>query len=149
MFSRIILIFIIITFCPILSAQSDSGNVVVINFSEFKFPDEVSVPEFDSLNYLYTKNVYDKNEFIISYKTLRHWWGNNSNDFIVIYEVSEWDDVIKASNRSNELFEEHWDTLEKRKAFNQAYYKYFTVKRPDEVYRELKYNFEENNPIQN
>jgi hypothetical protein len=131
------------SFCPILSAQSENGNVVVMNFSEFKFPDEVSVPEFDSLNYLYTKNVFAKNEFILNYKVIRHWWGNNSKDFIIIYEVREWGDVIKASKRNNELFEEYWSTPEERKKFNQAYDKYFTVKHPDEVYRDLSYDIEE------
>jgi len=133
----------LISFSTILSAQSENGNVVVMNFSEFKFPDEVSVPEFDSLNYLYTKNVFAKNEFILNYKVIRHWWGNNSKDFIVIYEVREWGDVIKASKRNNELFEEYWNTPEERKKFNQAYDKYFTVKHPDEVYRELSYDVEE------
>jgi hypothetical protein len=115
-----------------------------MNYSEFKFPDEVSVPEFDSLNYLYTKNVFAKNEFILNYKVIRHWWGNNSRDFIIIYEVRNWEDVIKASARNNELFEEYWDTPEARESFNQAYDKYFTVKHPDEVYRQLNYKVDEN-----
>ena len=69
MFSRIKFILLLITLVSTLSAQSDSGNVVIMNFSEFKFPDEVSVPEFDSLNYLYTNNVFAKNEFILKYKS--------------------------------------------------------------------------------
>jgi hypothetical protein len=137
-----VLLFLIST-CPVLTAQSENGNVVVMNFSEFKFPDEVSVPEFDSLNYLYVKNVFAKNEYILNYKFIRHWWGNNSKDFIIIYEVRDWGDVIKASNRNNELFEEYWSTPEERKKFNQAYEKYFTVKHPDEVYRELSYDIED------
>lgn len=143
MFSRIKFILLLITLVSTLSAQSDSGNVVIMNFSEFKFPDEVSVPEFDSLNYLYTNNVFAKNEFILKYKIIRHWWGNNSRDFIVIYEVSDWDSVIKAKQRNNELFEEYWNTPEERRKFKQAYDKYFTVKHPDEVYRELSFDIEE------
>ena len=144
MFSKIKILLLLITFWPTLSAQNDSGNVVIMNFSEFKFPDEVSVPEFDSLNYLYTENVFAKNEFILNYKVIRHWWGNNSRDFIIIYEVRSWEDVIKASTRNNELFEAYWNTPEARKSFNQAYDKYFTVKHPDEVYRELNYRVDEN-----
>ncbi|NNG27232.1 MAG: hypothetical protein HKM87_06875 [Ignavibacteriaceae bacterium] len=118
-----------------------------MNFSKFNFPDEVSVPEFDSLTYLYNKNVYEKNEYILNYKVVRHWWGNNTKDFIVIYEVKNWEDVIKATTRNNELFEEYWDTPEARKLFIKAYDKYFTVKHPDEIYREVNYDVSDITPI--
>jgi hypothetical protein len=131
---------IIYTNCEPVSAQNEQGNVVVMNFSKFNFPDEVSVPEFDSLTYLYNANVYEKNEYILNYKVVRHWWGNNTKDFIVIYEVKNWEDVIKATTRNNELFEEYWDTPEARKLFKKAYDKYFTVKHPDEIYREVNYD---------
>ena len=123
--------------CESILAQSEQDNVVIMNFSKFKFPDEVSVPEFDSLTYLYNVNVLEKNEYILNYKVVRHWWGNNNKDFIVIYEVKNWEDVIKASTRNNELFEEYWDTPKARRLFQEAYDKYFTVKHPDEVYREV------------
>ena len=116
---KIIILFSVILFtnCETILAQNEQGNVVIMNFSKFKFPDEVSVPEFDSLTYLYNVNVFERNEYILNYKVLRHWWGNNTKDFIVIYEVKDWEDVIKASTRNNELFEEYWNTPEDRKLF--------------------------------
>ena len=128
--------------CETITAQSEQGNVVIMNFSKFKFPDEVSVPEFDSLTYLYNANVFKKNEYILNYQVVRHWWGNNTKDFIIIYEVKNWEDVIKASTRNNELFEEYWDTPEARKLFKEAYDKYFIVKHPDEIYRDVNYDIE-------
>jgi hypothetical protein len=131
-----------IIFClPIESifGQSEKSNVVVMNFYKFQFPDEVSVPEFDSLAYLYQKIVLEKNELIVSHKILRHWWGNRDREFVILYEVNSWDDVILANQRNNELFEEHLDTKEKRDEFNQAFYKYFEAKFPDEVYKEVIY----------
>jgi hypothetical protein len=143
-FKTSILVFCIVFInCESVTAQSEQRNVVIMNFSKFKFPDEVSVPEFDSLTYLYNTNVFEKNEYILNYKVVRHWWGNNTKDFIVIYEVKNWEDVIKASTRNNELFEEYWDTPKARKLFKEAYNKYFTVKHPDEIYREVKYDMED------
>ncbi len=132
--------------CETITAQSEQGNVVIMNFSKFKFPDEVSVPEFDSLTYLYNANVFKKNEYILNYQVVRHWWGNNTKDFIIIYEVKNWEDVIKASTRNNELFEEYWDTPEARKLFKEAYDKYFIVKHPDEIYRDVNYDIEKITP---
>jgi hypothetical protein len=144
-YSKTSILFSVILFitCETITAQSEQVNVVIMNFSKFKFPDEVSVPEFDSLTYLYNINVFEKNEYILNYKVVRHWWGNNTKDFIVIYEVKNWEDVIKASTRNNELFEEYWDTPKARKLFKEAYNKYFTVKHPDEIYREVKYDMED------
>lgn len=146
---KIIILFSVILFtnCETILAQNEQGNVVIMNFSKFKFPDEVSVPEFDSLTYLYNVNVFEKNEYILNYKVLRHWWGNNTKDFIVIYEVKDWEDVIKASTRNNVLFEEYWDTPEDRKLFQEAYDKYFTVKHPDEIYHEVNYDIEKITPL--
>lgn len=133
--------------CETIIAQSEHSNVIIMNFSKFKFPDEVSVPEFDSLTYLYNINVFEKNEYILNYKVVRHWWGNNTKDFIVIYEVKNWEDVIKASTRNNELFEEYWETPEARKLFRETYDKYFTVKHPDEIYHEVNYDLKEIIPV--
>jgi len=143
------ILFSIILFinCETVTAQSEQGNVVIMNFSKFKFQDEVSVPEFDSLTSLYNANVYEMNEYILNYKVVRHWWGNNTKDLIVIYEVKNWEDVIKASTRSNELFEEYWVTPEARQLFKEAYDKYFTVKHPDEIYREVNYDMEGITPL--
>jgi hypothetical protein len=35
---------------------------------------------------------------------------------------------------------EHWDTKEKREAYNDAYNKYFTGQHSDEIYQEVVFN---------
>ncbi len=65
-------------------------------------------------------------------------WGHNNRDFVVMYEVKDWADVIKANEMNDELFEKAWPTKEERKAFNAAWFKYFTGKHSDEIYQELK-----------
>jgi len=44
---------------------------------------------------------------------------------------------LKFNARSVELFEEHWDTLVKRKAVNDAYNPYFAREHSDEIYSEV------------
>lgn len=121
-------------------AQSPQGNVVIVNNSELSLSGEGPISEFDSLTVQYNKWCMDKNEYVVSYKVVRHWWGNNNRDFVTITEVKTWEDVINVNQRSNELFMEHWDTKEKRKAFNDAYDKYFTGQHSDEIYQEVVFN---------
>ena len=118
-------------------AQPAGGNVIVINNAELSLSGEGTNAEFDSLNSLYNKNVLAKNELIISHKTYTHWWGHNNRDFITMIEVKSWEDVIAANQRNTELFEEAWTTEAERKAFNDAYSKYFTGAHSDEIYQVL------------
>jgi len=118
--------------------ESAHGNIIVMTKYEMAFFDNWDGAELDSLTNEYTKYCYDRNEYILSYRTIRHWWGNNSRDFIVITEVKNWDDLNKANEREGELFRKHWATKEQREAFYKAYDKYFTGKHSDEIYRDTK-----------
>lgn len=119
-------------------AQAAQGNVFVMTNFERAFPEDGSARELDSLHALYQSKVFGPdNQYVVSAKTVRHWWGHNNRDFIQIVEVKSWDDVIKANERANELFEKAWSTMESRDAFNKAYNKYFTGKHSDEIYREV------------
>ncbi len=136
-----VLVFIISFFCcAVVFAQPAQGNVVVVNNAELSLSADGSISEFDSLTTEYNKWCMDKNEIVISYKVVRHWWGNNNRDFLSIVEVKSWEDVLKFNARSVELFEEHWDTPESRKAFNDAYNSYFTGEHSDEIYQEVDFN---------
>ena len=116
-------------------AQPSGGNIIVINNAEASLITDGSFAEFDSLNSLYNKNVLAKNELIITYRTYGHWFGHNNRDFITMTEVKSWEDVIAANQRNTELFEEAWATEAERKAFNDAYNKYFTGQHSDEIYQ--------------
>ena len=119
-------------------AQAAEGNVFVMTNFERAFPDNGSARELDSLATLYMDKLYGSdNQYVVSFKAVRHWWGHNNRDFIGIMEVKTWDDVIKAEQRANELFEKTWSTKEARDAFNKAYNKYFTGKHSDEIYRQV------------
>ena len=124
-----------------LFAQEAQGNVFVMTNFERAFPENGSARELDSLATLYMDKAFGKdNQYVVSCKAVRHWWGHDNRDFVAIIEVKSWDDVDKAYERSNELFEKAWPTKEARDEFNKAYNKYFTGKHSDEIYREVVFN---------
>ena len=124
-----------------LMAQNAQGNVFVVTNFERAFPDNGSARELDSLTTLYIDKCFGAdNEYVVSCKVLRHWWGNDNRDFIQIVEVKNWDDVVKANEKANDLFMKAWPTKEDRKKFNDANNKYFTGKHSDEIYNEVVFN---------
>ncbi len=136
----ILVSFFLLVSSTLMFAQPAQGNVVVMNNAELSLSADGSIAEFDSLTHLYNTKVLAKNELIISYKVVRHWWGNNNRDFVTIYEVKSWEDVIAANQRNNELFQEAWSTKEARKEYNDAYNKYFTGEHSDEIYQEVVFS---------
>ena len=137
-FSILFLFLICISSNNTILAQPAQGNVVVMTNFERAFPDGGTARELDSLATLYLDKTFGSdNQYVVSAKFVRHWWGHDNRDFIAIMEVKNWDDIIKANQRSNELFEKAWSTKEARDAFNKAYNKYFTGKHSDEIYREV------------
>ena len=124
-----------------LMAQNAQGNVFVVTNFERAFPDNGSARELDSLTTLYIDKCFGAdNEYVVSCKVLRHWWGHDNRDFIQIVEVKNWDDVVKANEKANDLFMKAWPTKEDRKKFNDANNKYFTGKHSDEIYNEVVFN---------
>ena len=136
--SLILLVVFALCFTGTILAQDREGNIVVVTTMETKSNPDGSIAEFDSLNQLFTDNVIKKNDLMLSAKTLNHMWGHNNRDFLVMYEVKSWEDVPKANQMNDDLFEKAWKTKEERKAFNKAWNKYFTGKHSDEIYMEVK-----------
>ena len=136
--SLILLVIFALCLTGTILAQDDLGNIVVVTTMETKSNPDGSIAEFDSLNQLFTDNVIKKNDLMLSAKTLNHMWGNNNRDFLVMYEVKSWEDIPKANQMNDDLFEKAWPTKEERKAFNKAWNKYFTGKHSDEIYMEVK-----------
>ncbi len=118
-------------------AQPAQGNVVVMTKFERAFPENGSARELDSLTQVMMDNMYKNNPYVVSYKTVRHWWGHDNRDFVQIIEVKSWDDIEKANEESGNQFMKAMPDKADRQAFNKAYNKYFTGKHSDEIYREV------------
>ena len=135
------ILFVFVVFISMNStalAQAAQGNVFVMTNFERAFPDEGSANELDSLATLYIDKFM---EVIISMRSVLRLSGTGG-DIITetssrILEVRSWDDVTKAEQRANELFEKAWSTKEARDNFKKAYSKYFTGKHSDEIYRQV------------
>ncbi len=122
-------------------AQQAQGHVFVMTNYERAFPDNGTNRELDSLTVSLNNIIFGKeNEYVVSHKTVRHFWGHDSRDFVEIIELKSFDDVDKAFEKTNELFKKAFPTKEARDAFNKAYNKYFTGKHSDEIYSEVVFN---------
>ncbi len=135
----ILFLFIIISLNSSVSAQPAQGNVVVMTNFERAFPVDGSANELDSLSQVYSDILYKDNPYVVSYKTIRHWWGHDNRDFLQMIEVKSFEDVEKANEKADELFMKAMPNKADRDKFNKALNKYFTGKHSDEIYREVVY----------
>jgi len=137
LFAVLILVTVFALLDTPVKAQANQGNIFVVTNYERAYPKDGSQRELDSLTAIYSENCFAKNEYIVSYKVMRHFWGHNSTDFIQMIEVKTWDDIEKANDKTNELFRKAWPTSQDRKKYNDANGKYFTGKHSDEIYSEV------------
>ena len=137
-FSVLFLVLVCISSNNTTMAQQAQGHVFVMTNYQRAFPENGTNRELDSLAVLVDNITYGKdNEYVISHKAVRHFWGHDSRDFVEIIELKSFDDIEKAFEKANELFRKEFTTKEARDAFNKAYSKYFTGKHSDEIYSEV------------
>lgn len=120
-----------------LYAQDEKPHIFTVTTFELLSPKGGSNAEFDSLAALWTENITNKNEFIVSELLMTHLWGSNALDFVVINEFKNFADIEKASDRSTELLREAWPDEKERREYFRAYSKYFG-NHSDEIYQEYK-----------
>ena len=137
LFAVLILVTVFASLDTPIKAQDIQGNIFVVTTFERAFPKDGSQRELDSLSAVFSANCFAKNEHIVSYKVVRHFWGHNNTDFLQMIEVKSWADIEKANDKTNELFMSAWSTSAARKKYNDAYNKYFTGKHTDEIYSEV------------
>ena len=57
----------------------------------------------DSLIKIYKENFYDKNPFFLNTRIIRHYYGHDSREVLIISELKDWDDIPKATAKGQEL----------------------------------------------
>ena len=119
------------------TGYAQDGNLMYVQTWEFEMPEDGSWAEFDSLSALINKHVVSKNDKILSQRIVRHLWGSDSRQLIFMREYANIKDIVGDNDTGSELFKAAWKTEEERKAFNDAYGKYFQGHHSDEVYSEI------------
>lgn len=87
----------------------------------------------DSLLVVYKKNILDPNSTIKNSKIMRHWWGNDSRQVILIFELDSFSNIQKAFQEQTQIMENYLDSnpeFEKqwRQVMNQSHHS-------DEIYQ--------------
>lgn len=57
----------------------------------------------DSLIKIYKEYYYDKNPYYLNTRIVRHYYGHDSREVVIISELKDWDDIPKASVKGQEL----------------------------------------------
>jgi len=134
-FPMCFLLTVVLAFSGMLYAQEEEPHVYVLSTFELLSPEGGSSAEFDSLGALWYDRIVKNNEFIVSEITMRHLYGSNANDFVVLDKYKSFCDIEKASSRNSELMKEAWPEKEERQKFWKAFVKYFG-NHSDEIYQE-------------
>jgi len=98
---------------------------------------DMSEASMDSLLNLYKTKIVNLNPYYVSSKILRHWWGHDSRQVIFVFELKSWDDITKASEKTQEIMKAHvgW-TDEGMKSFIKKMEEMFGDSfHSDEIYR--------------
>lgn len=87
----------------------------------------------DSILIVYKQNFIDPNSYVTGSKIITHWWGHDSREVIIMYELKDLDDLGKAFKKQRDLQEayrkDHQDYVEQiRLLFAGSHH-------ADEIYR--------------
>jgi hypothetical protein len=134
-FALTLSVFYLVLNSPVL-AQEEERNIYVITTWKTVIPEGGNAAERDSLLSEWVTDVQNRNDKILSTKVLRHYYGSDSQDWVIIDEYKTWSDIEEAVKIGRELSKEKWPNDEERAEFFRKVMKYFTT-HSDEIYREL------------
>ena len=120
-----------------------SGNAVFAQANPHMFtvttfhaamPEGGTVAERDSVLAMFTE-LTKMNPKYISQRMLRHSWGHNNQDWVIITEFATWDDIESSGKADEDNFKAKWPKGDFTK-MNRTFNKYFPT-HSDEIYTEL------------
>jgi len=115
--------------------EEEEGHIYVVSTFKIAMPEGGSGDERDSL-LMELIEAQKSNEKVLSSKNLRHRYGSDFRDWVVIAEYATWADIEEAANINQELNRKKWPDDKKRAAFFQKLFKYFPT-HSDEIYTNL------------
>ena len=114
--------------------DDDPSHIIHIQTWQANFPDDGSVAERDSLWKILFDATVMQNDLIVSQRTLQHFWGDNSNEIVVIREFANWADIDAVNNQR--LMRAAMPDSLARRAFFRSFNKYFGA-HGDELFTEI------------
>ena len=90
--------------------------------------------EWLALEKEYFEKIINKNEFIVGYNVLNHYFTADNSEIIFVNVYENWDAIDKAWTRSQDLVKQAWPDEKARKAFYEKRNKYYVPNHSDEIY---------------
>lgn len=120
-----------------LQAQAAKNSIYVVQTQYMKsIMDSTERAALASLLQEYHTKVTMKNEFILSEKTMFHFWTEDSRELVTISEYADWSSIEKAGDRSEELEKQSWTDSKQRTDFMKKMSGYFSHHK-DAIYNGL------------
>lgn len=114
--------------------MNTQGHLFTVTTFHATMPDGGSAAERDSVLAMFT-DLTKMNSKYVSQRMMRHSWGHNSQDWVIITEYATWDDIEAAGKIDEDNFKKKWPKGDFDKA-NRTFNKYFPT-HSDEIYTEL------------
>ncbi len=120
-----------------LNAQATKNTIYVVQTQYLKSSmDSSERAALASILLEYHTKVTMKNEFILSEKSMWHFWTEDSREFVTITEYTDWSGIEKAGDRSAELEKQAWSDSKQRTEFMKKMSSYFSHHK-DAIYNGL------------
>lgn len=119
----------------VFAQEEEQPHIFIVQTWRTVMPEDGSGAERDSL-ILELDEAQKSNEKVLSVKHLRHRFGNDSHDWVVIVEYASWADIEEAGKINQELQKKRWPDEKERQEFFKQLLKYFDG-HSDEIYNEL------------
>lgn len=101
--------------------------------------DNFSMDEWKALEKEYLDKVVKKNPFIKGQMFLMHYFTEDNTELILVSRYDSWNDIEKASEKTEELVKAVWSNEKERKAFFSKKEKYYAKEHSDEIYSTLPF----------
>lgn len=115
--------------------EEEEGHIYIVTTFKMAMPEGGNAEERDAL-VMELNEAQKSNEKVLSSKNLRHRYGNDFRDWVVITEYATWADIEEAANINQELNRKKWPDDEKRAEFFRKLFEYFPT-HSDEIYTNL------------
>ncbi len=119
----------------VANAQDNSHVYVVVTWQTI-MPEGGTAEDRDALLSEWIGAVLKKNNKILSSKNLRHMYGSNNHDWVVINEYATFADIAEAAKLNASLGKKKWPDEKKRAEFFRRLGEYYPS-HSDEIYRAL------------